>query len=372
REVCHSFLLTQDLPNEPILLTEKTTVTLSNIEVSEKLFFVLLEKTKVTIGERVSITKHVDSENCIREHGMAREIPVWLEGHNALSSLALENIERMPPSSIGCSLKEARLYSIGLINIVPKLRINEVEWLLVVATEKEDVATILAQDQPFCVGYVETMTLKDYAVSILLKLRIRKDCCEVKLLTLGATKKEHVSEILSQEKPVFIGRVETMTLKNYAVSILLKLRIHKDCCEVKLLTLGATKKEHVAEILSQEKPVFIGRVKEMVLAKYAVSVLPKLRINNDNTMEKFVLSADEWHFSRILEEKDKSIEVGRIRRGGFDVPEGIRRKLRYDLVDEETSGEATAVGDGEVEEAVDGERKMLEERSSSQRGSHLD
>ncbi|OIR55594.1 MAG: uncharacterized protein A8A55_3657, partial [Amphiamblys sp. WSBS2006] len=111
-----------------------------------------------------------------------------------------------------------------------------------------------------------------YAVSILLKLRIHKDCCEVKLLTLGATKKEHVSEILSQENPVCVGSVETMTLKNYAVSILLKLRIRKDCCEVKLLTLGATKKEHIATILSQEKPVFIGRVKEMVLAKYAVNV----------------------------------------------------------------------------------------------------
>ncbi|OIR56199.1 MAG: uncharacterized protein A8A55_3055, partial [Amphiamblys sp. WSBS2006] len=262
--------------------TEKTTVTLSNIEVSEKLFFVLLEKTKVTIGERVSITKHVDSEDCIRESSMARETPIWLEGHNALSNLTRENIERIPPGSIGCYLKEARLYNTGLINILPKLGINEdseVEWLWVVATEKEDV-----------------------------------------------------SEILSQENPVCVGSVETMTLKDYAVSILPKLKTHENS-EVKLLTLGATKKEHVAEILSQEKPVFVGRVNGMVLAKYAVSVLPKLRIDNDNTMEKFVLSADEFHFSRILEEEDKSIEVGRIRRGGFDVPEGIRRKLGYTLVD---------------------------------------
>ncbi|OIR55607.1 MAG: uncharacterized protein A8A55_3647, partial [Amphiamblys sp. WSBS2006] len=44
-----SFSLIQDLPNETLLLTEKTTVTLSNIEISVKLFFVLLEKTKVTI-----------------------------------------------------------------------------------------------------------------------------------------------------------------------------------------------------------------------------------------------------------------------------------------------------------------------------------
>ncbi|OIR55773.1 MAG: uncharacterized protein A8A55_3481, partial [Amphiamblys sp. WSBS2006] len=37
-----SFLLTCDLPNEAVLLTDQTTVTLSNIEISEKLFSVLL------------------------------------------------------------------------------------------------------------------------------------------------------------------------------------------------------------------------------------------------------------------------------------------------------------------------------------------
>ncbi|OIR56153.1 MAG: uncharacterized protein A8A55_3101, partial [Amphiamblys sp. WSBS2006] len=75
-----SFSVTQDLPNETLLLTEKTTVTLSNIEMSAKLFFVLLEKTKVTLGERFSIAWYVDSEDCIRDHGMAREMPFYLRG----------------------------------------------------------------------------------------------------------------------------------------------------------------------------------------------------------------------------------------------------------------------------------------------------
>ncbi|OIR55902.1 MAG: uncharacterized protein A8A55_3352, partial [Amphiamblys sp. WSBS2006] len=104
-----SFSLTHHLPNEPILLTDQTTVTLSNIEISVILFFILLEETKVTIGERFSITKDVESENCIREYSMARRSPFCLERNNeAVSNLAPENIERMAPNSIGCSLEEVK------------------------------------------------------------------------------------------------------------------------------------------------------------------------------------------------------------------------------------------------------------------------
>ncbi|OIR58413.1 MAG: uncharacterized protein A8A55_0813 [Amphiamblys sp. WSBS2006] len=485
REVCHSFLLTQDLPNEPILLTEKTTVTLSNIEVSEKLFFVLLEKTKVTIGEMVSIAEHVYSEDCIREHGMARNSPFWLERYSAMSNLALENIERMPPNSIGCSLEKVRLYHTGLINILPKLRINEdrkVEWLRLSADEEEDVAAIVAQKQAVYVGSVGDITLENYAVSILPKLGIHENS-EVEWLDLVATKKEHVSEILSQDKPMFVGRVKNMILEEYAVFVFLKMkrtrenlenlmlsldgdelwreiqeelkeentaiciekteklilrnhavnilpalktkremdtfvldakdedqvsevlaeeykgfsfvgikefilsgsavnlltktRIGEDC-EVEQYSLLAEEERQMANVLEKEdKTIATGRVKKMTLMGYAVCVITKLRICNDNTMERFALSADEWHFYRILEEGDRSIDVGRIKLGGFRVPEEIRRKLRYTLVD----GETTAVCDGEVEEAVDrgvsevvdGEGKeVLEERSSSQRGNHLD
>ncbi|OIR57214.1 MAG: uncharacterized protein A8A55_2030 [Amphiamblys sp. WSBS2006] len=123
-QIPDSFSLTQDLPNEAILLTEKTTVTLSNIEMSGELFFVLLEKTKITIGERFSIAGHIESEDCIRDHGMAREIPFYLRGV-AVSDLTLGNIERMPPNSIGCSVKEINLRNTDLINILPKMRIHE-------------------------------------------------------------------------------------------------------------------------------------------------------------------------------------------------------------------------------------------------------
>ncbi|OIR58402.1 MAG: uncharacterized protein A8A55_0812 [Amphiamblys sp. WSBS2006] len=490
-EVCHNLSLTQDLPNEPILLTEKTTATLSNIEMSEKLFFVLLEKTKVTIGERFSITKHVDSENCIRESSMARETPFYLSG-GVLSSLALENIERMPPKSIGCVLKEVNLYRTGLINILSKLGINEeskVKWLGLSTREKEHVAEILAQNQVIYVGSVEKMTLENYAVSILPKLKIHQNS-EVELFGLYADEAEHVSAILSQDQIFCVGKVKEMEFCDYAVFVFLKMKkvvedpenlllsingdemwkkIHEklekentaicieeveklilsehspsfenkrrdgqvfldvknedqisevlaeeykgisfggikefvlsgsavnllpkmrigEDCEVVVYGLTAAEERNVSNVLEKDdRSIATGRVKNMMLVWYAVCVITKLRIHKDNTMEIFVLSADEWHLSRILEEGDGSIEVGRIELGGFRVPEKIRRKMRYTLVGgeenevlEEIIEEAAGVGNGEVggtvdggiSEVVDGEgSEVLEEKSSSQCGIHLD
>ncbi|OIR56460.1 MAG: uncharacterized protein A8A55_2793, partial [Amphiamblys sp. WSBS2006] len=509
-----SFSLTQDLPNEAVLLTEKTTVTLSNIEISVKLFFVLLEKTKVTIGERFSIAEHIDSEDCIRDHDMARSSPFCLEKTGGVTpSLTLENIERMPPNSIGCVLKQLNLKDTGLINILPKLRINKdnmVKRVGLFASEKEHVAEILSQDQPIYIGSVEEMTLKNYAVSILPKMRTSKNS-EVGFLLLYAYEKEHVAEILSQDQPFCVGRVKNMVLEDYAVSILPKLIIHKDC-KIEILYLNADEEEYVTTILAQDQPLCLGRVKKiefcdyavfvflkmkevgegleslwlsiggdklwrgikeevekentaicieevekLVLRKYAVNilpalktkgemvdilflyandedqisealaeeykgisfgrikefklhgsavgllpkmrigedcevgkydltafgegdvshvlgkedgsisagrvkkmdlwgyavcVLPKLRIHKDNAMESFVLDAGRDQLSGILEEGDSSIEVGRIKKGGFDVPKKIRRKLRYTLVD----------GEG---------KEVLEERSFSQRGNNL-
>ncbi|OIR57114.1 MAG: uncharacterized protein A8A55_2130 [Amphiamblys sp. WSBS2006] len=483
-----SFSLTHDLPTEAVLLTDQTAVTLSNIEISSQLFLVLLEKTRVTIGERVSIAKHTDTDNCIQESGRARNSPVCLGRHGAVSSFVLENIERMPPSSIGCVLREINLTDTDLINILPKLRIHEnceverlclnakekehvagileqekpvcvgrvkkmflgdyavgvitkrsledseVEWLVLDASEEGHVSAALAQGQPVCVGRVKNMSLMDYALGILPKLRtheyseieslslytgreeqiapilgldqmfcaggvksmwlreyavcviaktIRGDS-EVEKLRLSASEEEHVAAVLAQEKPVCVGRVKEMLLRGYAVGILPKLRTHENCvveslgldadekehvaavlgqsqmfcvgrvknilllgyavgilpklrthgdCVVESLGVVAREEEHVSAVLGQEQPFCVGGVKNMSLKEYAVGVITKMRVCEDNTMENFVLSADKKHFSRILGEGDSSIELGRVRRSGFKVPREIRRKLRYTLVD---------------------------------------
>ncbi|OIR57217.1 MAG: uncharacterized protein A8A55_2031, partial [Amphiamblys sp. WSBS2006] len=310
-----SFSLIQDLPNETLLLTEKTTVILSNIEISEKLFFVLLEKTRVAIGERFSITEHVESEECIREHGMAKNSLFCLEKTGGVtSSLTLENIERIPQNSIGCVLKEFDLHDTGFINILPKLRINEdskFKLLGLSAIEKEHVSVILSQNKPFCVGSVDNMTLENYAVSILPKLRIHENS-EIELLKLAATEKEHVAIIFSQDHPFCVERVKNITLDNYAVSVLTKLGIHENS-EVELLDLYADEKEHISLILSQDHPFFVGRVKNITLEEYAVGVLPKLRVHENSKVELLWLVASEKEHVDIILSQEQMFFIGRVK-----------------------------------------------------------
>ncbi|OIR55979.1 MAG: uncharacterized protein A8A55_3276, partial [Amphiamblys sp. WSBS2006] len=362
---------TCDLPNEAVLLTDQTTVTLSNIEISERLFFVFLRKTMVTVEEAFSITKHDYSEDCIREHGMARNSPFELNNYEVVSILAIENIERMAPNSIGCSLKKLDFSDTGLINILPKLRIHGdcniehlrlnaseeahvaevlaqekpfcvgrrvkdmyledyavgvitkmslkdcgIEYLSLHATRREHVAEVLAQKKPFCVGRVKDMHLREYAVGVLTKMSLKD--CEFEILSLDTPRKEHVAAVLKQETPFCVGRVKHMFLEDYAVGVITKMTIHEDC-EIGCLHLTASEEAHVAEVLAQEKPFCVGRVESMMLYEYAASVITKMTIHEDNTMEIFVLDGDKKHFSRILKEGDNSIDLGRIRTGGLRV-----------------------------------------------------
>ncbi|OIR56300.1 MAG: uncharacterized protein A8A55_2954, partial [Amphiamblys sp. WSBS2006] len=296
-----------------------------------------------------------------------------------------ENIERMAPNSIGCSLKKLDLNDIGLISILSKLRIHgdseieslrliaseeahvaevlkqekpfcvgrvknmwlkeyavgvitkmslkdsEIEWFYLTASEEAHVAEVLKQEKPFCVGRVKNMWLKEYAVGVITKMSLKD--CEVESLDLVAPRKEHVAAVLVQEKPFCVGRVKMMYFKDYAVGVITKMSL-KDC-EIESLSLDASEEAHVAAVLAQENPFCVGRVKNMFLNHYAVSVITKMTIHEDNTMEDFVLFGNEDCFSRILKKGDKSIDLGRIRTGGLRVPEEIKRKLRYTIVDGE-------------------------------------
>ncbi|OIR55685.1 MAG: uncharacterized protein A8A55_3569, partial [Amphiamblys sp. WSBS2006] len=121
----------------------------------------------------------------------------------------------------------------------------------------------------------------------------------------------------------------------------------------------------------EDRSISTGRVKNMELTGYAVCVIPKLRIHEDNIMERFLVSTNELYFSRILSEGDSSIEVGKIRQVDFCVTKKLRRKLRYTLVDGE-GNEVHEEKSGEGSEAVGREvNEVLEERSC-QRKNNLD
>ncbi|OIR57482.1 MAG: uncharacterized protein A8A55_1756 [Amphiamblys sp. WSBS2006] len=311
---CHSFSLTQDLPDEPVLLTDQTTVTLSNIEITVKLFSVLLEKTKISIGGCFSITEHDDRKDCIKEHNMARNAPLHLKNPGEIPTLALENIRRMPPNSIGCVLREIDLTDTDWINILPKLRINkdrEIAKFKLVAKIKKYVDALLAQDQTICVGRVKNMEFHGYAVGILPKMRIREGF-EVAEFDVLAEEEKYADAISPQDQTFCVGIVKNMELRGYAVGILPKMKIHEDG-NVENLSLLAREKEHVCEILAQDQPFCIRRVKNMKLKDYAVSILPKLLVHEDNEFESLKVVAEKEEYLGEMFGQDQTIYVGRVK-----------------------------------------------------------
>ncbi|OIR56097.1 MAG: uncharacterized protein A8A55_3155, partial [Amphiamblys sp. WSBS2006] len=217
--------------------------------------------------------------------------------------------------------------------VITKMSLKDCEFesLSLTAPRKKHVAGILKQKKPFCVGRVIKMELGDYAVRVITKMSLKD--YEIESLRLTAPSKKHVAVVLAQENPFCVGRVKKMWLREYAVRVITKMSL-KDC-EIESLRLYASEKAHVAAVLAQEKPFCVGRVKEMHLWGYAASVITKMTIHGDNTMESFALHGGRDHLSRILGEGDNSIDLGRIRTSGLHVPERIKRKLRYTLVDGE-------------------------------------
>ncbi|OIR56276.1 MAG: uncharacterized protein A8A55_2978, partial [Amphiamblys sp. WSBS2006] len=233
-----------------------------------------------------------------------------------------------------CVGRVKKMWLLGYaVGVITKMSLEDcgVEHLVLAAYKKEEIASVLEQEKPFCVGRVKTMELGYYAVGAITRISLKD--CEIEYLSLIASEEAHVAEVLKQENPFCVGRVKNMRFEEYAVGVITKMSL-KDC-EIGRLVLDATGREHVAEVLKQEKPFCVGRVKKMKLTGYAASVITKMTIHEDNTMAEFDLRGREDHLCRILKEGDNSINLGRIRTGGLRVPEEIKRKLRYTLVDGE-------------------------------------
>ncbi|OIR57076.1 MAG: uncharacterized protein A8A55_2170 [Amphiamblys sp. WSBS2006] len=346
-------LTTAALPSDVVRLTEQTLVSLEDIAIPENVFFTLLSKTKMRVRKNVSIFGNIHSdEDFLGVDEATRNKPLCLKrsGETA-TDLALENIRLIPQNSISCTLLSLSLKKTVFINIFPKLRISEyceMETLTLSADKEEQVAAILAQEQPTYVRGVKKILLFRYAVNILTKIKISGDS-EVKTLRLSADREEHVAAILEREQTLCVGGMRKLFLWGYAVNVLTRIKIGEEN-EVKTLVLSVEKKEHIAIILAQEQTIYVRGVKEMRFFKYAVNVLTKIKISKDCLLERFYIGASEEQSSKLLEAEDRSIEVGRIRKSGFDVPEEIIRKLRYTLVGEERSATSEEHESSPVEE----------------------
>ncbi|OIR55721.1 MAG: uncharacterized protein A8A55_3532, partial [Amphiamblys sp. WSBS2006] len=169
-------------------------------------------------------------------------------------------------------------------------------------------AGILKQENPFCVGRVKNMDLNNYAVSVITKMSLKD--YGVEDLSLTASEEAHVAEVLTQENPFCVGRVKNMELNHYAVGVITKMSL-KDC-GFESLILSASEKTHVAAVLAQETPFCVGRVKNIWLKEYAVGVITKMSLKNCE-IEWLWLRADEKeHVAGILKQENPFC-VGRVK-----------------------------------------------------------
>ncbi|OIR56264.1 MAG: uncharacterized protein A8A55_2989 [Amphiamblys sp. WSBS2006] len=124
-----SFSLTHDLPTEAVLLTDQTAVTLSNIEISSQLFFMLLEKTRVTVGERFSLFNQADGKDCIKEGvdvEYREEVCLsWPVIKNKI--FFMESVARIPENSIWLGIVKSLVLEHHAVNILPKLNLQDSE-----------------------------------------------------------------------------------------------------------------------------------------------------------------------------------------------------------------------------------------------------
>ncbi|OIR56181.1 MAG: uncharacterized protein A8A55_3073, partial [Amphiamblys sp. WSBS2006] len=183
---------------------------------------------------------------------------------------------------------ELGYYAVGVITKM-SLEDCEFEWLILTASEEAHVAEVLKQKKRFCVGGVKEMDLKEYAVGVITKMSLED--CEFEWLILSASEEAHVAAVLAQKKPLCVGGVKKMWLKEYAVGVVTKMSL-KDC-EIKWVNLTASEEAHVAAVLAQETPFCVGRVKMMYLWDYAVGVITKMTIHEDCEIGCLHLTASE-------------------------------------------------------------------------------
>eukprot|EP00917_Polyrhabdina_sp_WS-2016_P006536 GHVP01014598.1.p1 GENE.GHVP01014598.1~~GHVP01014598.1.p1 ORF type:complete len:620 (+),score=81.41 GHVP01014598.1:908-2767(+) len=143
----------------------------------------------------------------------------------------------------------------------------------------------------------------------------------IKTLVLSASSEEHMGSILSLENSsIFIGGItEKITLNEYAMGILSKLRFPEEN-RVRSITLRASSMDQMKFICNlEDNSIFIGDIIDGIhFESYAASILPKLKISTDHKMEKLMClkieSADEMVSTSLLPES--SIQVGKI---GHDI-----------------------------------------------------
>ncbi|OIR57068.1 MAG: uncharacterized protein A8A55_2178 [Amphiamblys sp. WSBS2006] len=318
-------------------LARETHIVLDSVWISDALFFRLMSRTAVEIRNRVTLFDHGNSLDCCLGELAPRideRIRICFDGYTSEEmERVYENIEKIPKNSI-----QTRTWKISVaengISVFLKLWAGFDENspdIFLESSKREHIEEILeAESQMIWIGRAKNLRLYYYAVSILPKLRIHEEN-QIEELILDAYDPEHVAEILSMENnSIWVGKVKALMLVYHAVGILHKLRIHRQN-EMEELSLRANDPEQITEILKEENNgIWLGKVKNIYLRKYAVEILPKLRIHEENEMDELILDL-HWsgQVTEIFKAENNSVWVGKVKKPIEVYAVGILPRLRF-------------------------------------------
>ncbi|OIR55935.1 MAG: uncharacterized protein A8A55_3319, partial [Amphiamblys sp. WSBS2006] len=203
------------------------------------------------------------------------------------------------------------------INILPLLKLHEdseMEELKLDADAEKYICSILrAKDNSIWLGKVRKLKLNNRAINLLPKLRLHEDS-EIEEFYLCVWQREHISEILvKKDSSIWLGKVKSLTLKGHAVNLLPKLKLHEDNV-MEWLYLDVWGRECVSGIFGAEySSIWLGKVKSLKLYGYAINLLPKLKLHEDNVMDVCLSVWGREYVSEILVKKDNSIWLGKVK-----------------------------------------------------------
>ncbi|OIR56496.1 MAG: uncharacterized protein A8A55_2757 [Amphiamblys sp. WSBS2006] len=323
---------------EVFLLDENTKVVLKDISVSSELFLVFLAKTNVETVGSLSLFKHDDNECCFKDPHTLEDKPVSLvrllerfslkEKH-----LVLENIEKIPTESIGCLCEEFSVEYSNFARILPKLDIREenvFEKFELCSLRETDIVGIFKGTQIF-LGRVKKLELGERAILVLQSLLFHEENVFESVVLFSFREMDAAEHF--KDSRVCLGKVKTISFIDYSISALPFLLFHEENV-FEAFELESYWRMDVANIFKDSK-VRLGKVKTMAITDYAIPALPFLVFHEDNVFELVKLGS-YWQMSisrHLKDAKNKSIDIGKVRKRGLLAPVRIRQKLKYVIVD---------------------------------------
>ncbi|OIR56762.1 MAG: uncharacterized protein A8A55_2487 [Amphiamblys sp. WSBS2006] len=325
-QTLHSLELRPDTEVKTVTkLTRETKVVLSNITISDNLFFKLMARTSVEITNVISLVGHDNSlGRCLGEfYWKTRETVRFCfdECTNEEMKQVCSNIKTMPRKGIHINAKEIHAKENGVYFLLKAWTLFDTcsPDLFLKTSKKEHIEEFLEEeDSSLWIGNAKCLDLGGYAVGILPKLGLSEEN-EIEKLSLDSDGLGEISEIpQTKNNSIWVGRVKRLRLCGSSVEILPKLRLHYENVMEKL-ELDAYDHWHIHEILKTENnSICLGKVQRLELRGYAMGILPKLKIHTENVLEALELDTDyPEDVAEILEEENNSIWIGKVKRLDF-------------------------------------------------------